>query len=222
MKGSCDYIRSIWAMVSDRDISEALAPYGVAAVPDLCERIRGYIALLLRWNERISLTTITKPAEVLQLHFGESFFAASALPIRNGRLADVGSGAGFPGIPLAMIAPDLEVNLIESNLKKSTFLSEVVRALRLANVRVVRSRIEDLPSDLGKFDFITARAVGGHESLLSWASNSLTQSGRVVLWLGVADADELSRNPSWIWLTPIQIRGSRRRVLLIGRAHTSK
>jgi 16S rRNA (guanine527-N7)-methyltransferase len=209
-------------MISDSRIANALTPYGISAQPELCESIRTYISLLLRWNERISLTTITDPEEILKLHFGESFFAVSAVPIQNGRLADVGSGAGFPGIPLAMAAPDLNVTLIESNLKKSAFLSEVIRSLRLNQVRVIRSRMEEVPLDLPAFDFVTVRAVGHHRDLLSWAESSLSESGKIVLWVGEADAIEISRSIAWVWRSPIHIPGSRSRVLLVGAPKSSK
>src|SRR5271155_1161393 len=114
-------------LLSASQIEKALAPYGLRVSPGLSASIRGYIAILLRWNSKISLTTVVEPLEILKFHFGESFFAAAAVPITHSRLADVGSGAGFPGLPLAMLIPQLEVVLIESNLKKATFLSEGIR-----------------------------------------------------------------------------------------------
>lgn len=193
-----------------------VAPYGISSDDRLCERIRSYISLLLRWNERVSLTTVTDPAEILKFHFGESFLAASAVPIQFGRLADVGSGAGFPGIPLAMIAPDLHVTLIESNLKKSAFLSEIVRSLDLPHVAVIRSRMEEIRIDSAAFDFVTARAVGTFEDLLSWSAQVLADSGKLVLWVGGEDAALISRNSQWFWRDPIQIPGSKNRLLLVG------
>src|SRR5271156_2910307 len=100
-------------------IRAALKPYGVAANDLLCEQIRMYIDLLLRWNQKTSLTTVTDPTEILRFHFGESLFAAGCVPIRHGRLADVGSGAGFPAVPIRMVSEGLEVILVESNQKKA-------------------------------------------------------------------------------------------------------
>src|ERR1700722_10303866 len=100
---------------SDSRLSEILAPFGVKPDLALFLEMRAYIDLLLAWNRKISLTSIENPAEIVKLHFGESFFANSALSISRGRLADVGSGAGFPGIPIKMLAPDLHLSLIESN-----------------------------------------------------------------------------------------------------------
>ena len=203
-------------MLSDSRISKALLPYGVSPDPNLCQRIRAYISFLLRWNARISLTTVTNPDEILKFHFGESFLAASIVPIQFGRLADVGSGAGFPGIPLAMISPKLQVTLIESNAKKCAFLSEVIRHLALDNVEVARSRMEEVGPNLRGLDFITARALGHHLHLFAWAQSTLSKSGKLVLWVGDRDVQEISRSPNWSWQAPVRIPGSRSRVLLLG------
>lgn len=200
----------------DTEITKLLGFYGVLADSELCERIREYTSLLVRWNQKISLTTIKDPEEILKFHFAESFFAASTVPIENGRLADVGSGAGFPGIPLAMISPGLEVVLIESNAKKAAFLSEVVRALRLNRVTVLRSRMEEVSKSLRTFDFVTARALGSHRGLLRWASSFLADAGKIVLWIGGEECTAISRNAAWNWREPIHIPGSRNRFLLIG------
>ena len=120
--------------LSDLRIAEILSVYGIATSPALAGAIRTYISMLVRWNSRISLTTVVDPVEILKFHFGESLFAISKVPISFGRLADVGSGAGFPGLPLGIFLPDLEVVLIESNVKKAAFLSEVIRELKADNV----------------------------------------------------------------------------------------
>jgi len=212
----------MYLSLSNSEISNALVRYGVSADDHLCDRIRSYMSLLMRWNERISLTTVIEPAEILRFHFGESFFAALAVPIHFGRLADVGSGAGFPGIPLAMLSPELFVELIESNLKKSTFLSEVIRSLALSNVTVTRSRMEDVRIDPARFDFVTARAVGAFENLLSWSTGSLAESGKLVLWVGGEDAARISGSLQWSWREPIQIPASQNRFLLVGSPERPK
>ena len=122
--------------LSDEIIIAALKDYGVATSARLCDQVRIYIDLLLRWNQKTSLTTVTDPAEILRFHFGESLLAVELVPIRHGRLADVGSGAGFPAVPIRMVAEALHVILIESNQKKATFLAEIIRELQLQNVEV--------------------------------------------------------------------------------------
>jgi 16S rRNA (guanine527-N7)-methyltransferase len=202
--------------LSDRQIQSALSPYGSSPNSSLCDAIRTYIDLLLRWNRRVSLTTVTDPDDILRFHIGESVAAISAVPIEKGRLADVGSGAGFPGVPLALFLPGLDATLIESNLKKATFLAEVQRELNLHHVRVFRGRAEDLLSQGATFDFVTARATGKYDELLSWSSKTLNSSGKAILWLGEQDASEVSRYPGWIWHPTQKIAGSQKRFLLVG------
>jgi len=201
-------------VISDAQIHQGLAPYGVLPDGDLLDRIRDYISLLLLWNQKISLTTVTRPEEIIRFHFGESFFAATRVPIENGRLADVGSGAGFPGIAIAMLSTNVRVTLIESNLKKSAFLSEAIRKLELSNARVVRTRMGDFDEEI--LDFVTARALGLYEEVARWSSRVLTASGRLILWVGEDDGAVIARSSGWRWQNPIRIPRSRRRVLLVG------
>jgi 16S rRNA (guanine527-N7)-methyltransferase len=202
--------------IPDSLISNALLPYGVLADDTLCEKIRVYVSILLQWNRAISLTTVTEPLEIIKFHFGESLFAVQNVPIREGRLADVGSGAGFPGIPLRMVNPGLDLTLIESNAKKCAFLSEIARRIELDHVNVLHCRMEDVPVNAGQFDFVTARAIGHHGDLLAWAKERLGGAGKLVLWLGETDANEISRDPGWLWSAPILIPGSKRRFIVAG------
>jgi len=202
--------------MDDSRIREFLAPYGVNADSQLCERIRKYIELLLAWNRKISLTAVTEPDQIVRFHFGESLFAIKRGHVEKSRLADVGSGAGFPGLPLAMVLPELDVTLIESNSKKTAFLSEVVRRLGLKNVLVWRGRMESLEKSSRPFDFIVARALGDYEGLAQWAKDRLAPSGKLVLWVGEEDASKISALKGWDWETPIPIPNSRNRTILIG------
>lgn len=204
--------------LSDEAIAQALAAFSIAVPPAFAESIRKYTDLLLLWNHKVNLTSITDPREVLARHFGESLFAASAVPISAGRLADVGSGAGFPGLALKLLVPDLEVFLIESVMKKAAFLLEVVRQLDLTGVKVVVSRYEDLRDTLAPLDFICARALGDYGQLLEWARYNLNVSGKVVLWLGADEARRIATLPAWTWREPIAIPDSLRRCLLVSSA----
>ena len=209
--------------ISNQEIANVLREYSVVAdaKSSLVAAIQVYISLLLQWNRSISLTTVTDPEEIVRFHFGESFFAASAVPITSGRLADVGSGAGFPGLPLKMLIPALDLVLVESNAKKATFLAEVHRKLALDRVRVFRGRMEKLSAEestgtVEGFDFITARAFGQFGDLLVWASHHLTKLGRICLWLGEDDLAVVSENDDWSWDAPIRIPASKRRFILTG------
>lgn len=201
--------------MSDDSIIEALNAYGIVPGPTLCDSIRVYTELLLRWNRSISLTTVTDPDQIVRFHFGESMMAVGTVPVRIGRLADVGSGAGFPGIPIKLLAPDISLTLIEANGKKAAFLAEIVRELRLLETQIMRLRMESIPLATGRFDFIAARALGRYSDLLLWSEERLNASGKAVLWLGESETRSLSTT-GWIWHPPVRVPGSQRRFLLIG------
>ncbi len=197
-------------------IQAALEPYGIHASQELARSIRLYADLLLLWNEKINLTSITQPREIIERHFGESLYAAHTVPITSGRLADVGSGAGFPGLALKLLRPELSVILIEPSGKKAAFLAEVCRELELSKVNVVRGRTGEIMAMEPLLNYVTARAVGQLDRLLAWSAGALAGQGRAVLWLGEDDARRVNAAPGWTWRKPIPIPLSRRRVLLVG------
>ena len=200
------------------EIADALSPY--LTKPLLAGQLASiarYLALLKKWNQTIPLTSIEEDSQLLSWHFGESIFAGSLLSIERGRLADVGSGAGFPGLPLKIAFPELEVALIEPNSKKCAFLREIQAVLGLSGVEIVRGRYEDLSVAPASFDFVCSRALGGYRRLLQWSRVALKPKGHVVLWLGMEDSTLLSRTKGWNWQLPVKIPESRRRVLLLGR-----
>lgn len=201
--------------LSNAQIRQALTAFGVAAGDHLAGQIRAYIGLLLQWNQKVNLTAITQPQEILTRHFGESMFGAQFLVRPNGLLADVGSGAGFPGLALKLACPALRVKLIEPAIKKAVFLSEVVRALELRGVEVVRERTEQVRGV--EADVVTARAVGDLHGLVEWASSVVTSQGQVLLWLGREDARRTGQFAGWDWSEPAPIPGSLQRVILSGR-----
>ncbi|MGH9563053.1 MAG: 16S rRNA (guanine(527)-N(7))-methyltransferase RsmG [Terracidiphilus sp.] len=204
-------------MLSDDAITECLSQYGVHASRTQCEQVRSYISLLLKWNRSISLTSVTEEMEILRFHFGESVFALSAVKGVNGRLADVGTGAGFPGLPLRIFGKEIDLLLIESNAKKCAFLAEVVRQLRLDSVRVVKARFEDETDELrGKLHVVVARALGGYDDLLSWSKTVLKSAGRIVIWIGEGDAPKIASFTDWNWNSPILLPNSQNRCILVG------
>jgi 16S rRNA (guanine527-N7)-methyltransferase len=200
----------------DRAVRAALEPYGVTLGAPQVEAVRRHIHKLLLWNQRLNLTSITDPEEILRRHFGESMFAARFLPNSQGRLADLGSGAGFPGLALKIVRPELRIKLIESNAKKAAFLSEVKRDLQLEEVEIIRSRFEDLRFSTPFADYIAVRALGNLPGVLHWSARALFRHGLILLWLGADDALRVSRSRAWTWREVVPLPESRRRVLLMG------
>jgi 16S rRNA (guanine527-N7)-methyltransferase len=208
--------------LTNTQINEAIEPYGVLPAPDLTAGIRTYIELLLKWNKTVSLTTVTELDQILAFHFGESLFALPMLPVEKSRLADVGSGAGFPGIPLAMARPSLDVTLIERNAKKFAFLNEVVRQLSLANVSAVRGRTGDLQFSNEEFEVVTARAVGQFDDLLGWAKTRINSGGKLILWVGDEDMNQILSDKRFEWSSPERIPHTDRRFVLSGTSPDTK
>ena len=201
-------------------IRELLAPF-LEGNPISNEQVRllsAHMELLLKWNSRINLTSITEPEQILTRHVGESLFAARKLSQDSGpfgSLIDVGSGAGFPGIPIKIWA-QLDVILVESRQKKATFLREVARTLGFHGFEIANKRAEDLGSQA---DVVTLRAVEKFDQSLPVAASLVKGGGRLALLIGgqqVGSASSLL--PQFSWDHPIPIPQSVSRVVLIGRA----
>jgi 16S rRNA (guanine527-N7)-methyltransferase len=203
--------------ITNSEICDALAPFAFSPTEEQIARIREYTTLLWRWNRSISLTSITDPVEIVGRHFGESIFASKLLPVENCRLADVGTGAGFPGLALKIAFSGLHLTLIESNKKKCGFLSEIVRSLGLKGVEILPERFEHIRPDSIRANVITSRAVGGFKQLLRWSTNALVHRGHLVLWVGADDSTRIARTSGWTWQPAIRIPESQRRFILIGR-----
>lgn len=203
--------------LSEETIKQSLASFGVVVSNEQVLYIQQYIKILLQWNEKLNLTAIRDPLEILVRHFCESMFGAVAVPIGNGRLADIGSGPGFPGIPLKIMRPDLELFLVESNIKKGTFLAEVVRELELKDTRVLISRYEELGEELAPLDYVCSRAVGEFGTFLEWAGSERVSIATAILWIGGRDLEEVKKASGWDWREPIPVPQSLRRYLLVGR-----
>ena len=197
-------------------IRRALEEFKLPTYDDQVLQIQQYIGILLAWNDKVNLTAIRDPLEMLYRHFCESMFAGISVPVENGRLADVGSGGGFPGLPLKILRPGLQVFLIESNLKKATFLLEVIRELGLKDTQVIVRRYEELGEELAPLDFVCSRALGEFPKFLDWAQSAQIAARQVILWIGANDLPAIQNIPTWNWREPIPVPNSLRRLLLVG------
>jgi 16S rRNA (guanine527-N7)-methyltransferase len=205
---------------SESTIRKTLSEFRIDADTDQIGQIQEYIRLLLVWNEKVNLTAIRDPLEILHRHFGESMFAANVVELGKCRLADIGTGAGFPGLALKILLPEAQIALVESNIKKATFLAEVVRALGITGANVLVSRYEELGDEIAPIDFLLARALGEFDVFLKWAASERVDAKRVILWVGAADVEQVLTSPGWAWEPAVIVPQSLRRVLLIGNKAT--
>ena len=162
--------------VAPHRIAGLLAPYlkNARAPAGLYDQLGTYLDLLVKWNARTNLTSIRKPEEIVTRHFGESLFAAAHLPPSARSVLDLGSGAGFPGLPLQLLRPELAVTLAESQGKKAAFLREVIRTLGLPT-QVHAARAEEL-LDSHTFSVVILRAVDNMPQALTLARRLATLS----------------------------------------------
>ena len=208
------------ACVTAEKINSLLEPFlpPASISPAQVRQVQIYLDLLLKWNAKINLTAVRSAEEIVTRHFGESFFAARHLAkVVPGAASavDVGSGAGFPGLPIKIWSPEITLKLVESSQKKVAFLRETIRVLGLTNVEVRAIRAVELKS---KFDLVTLRAVERFERILPVAAILLENGASLALMVGKAQVAVACRLlPNLTWSDPTSVPGSRERVLLIGR-----
>ena len=182
--------------MSDGDRLRQRLCAGLAALPlelpdAAIATLLAYVGLLARWNATYNLSAVRDPVEMVTRHLLDSL---SIVPlVRGASLADLGSGAGLPGIPLAIVAPERRVSVVDSNGKKTRFLRAAVRELGLANVTVVERRLEAVP---GTFDCITARAFASLADMLGWGGHLLAPGGVWLALKGRFPQDELAAVPA--------------------------
>lgn len=150
-------------------------------VDSILDKFQTYEKLLLEWNEKFNLTAIKEENEVTEKHFIDSLFSLKYVDFDNKTLLDIGSGAGFPALPLAILNPSLKATLIESNGKKVSFLNEVKNVLKLDNVNIVKSRVEDI-KEKEQFDYVSARAVTELRVLLELSIPYLKIGGQLIAY----------------------------------------
>jgi 16S rRNA (guanine527-N7)-methyltransferase len=150
-------------------------------------KLVAYVELITKWNKAFNLTSVRDPLEMISRHILDSL---AILPYLEGRsLLDVGTGAGLPGIPVAILKPEMAITLLDSNSKKTRFLQQVKAELKLDNITVVHSRVEQ--AELPKFDLVTARAFSTIDDIIDLAGRHCDDAGCLVLMKGVYPDEEL-------------------------------
>jgi 16S rRNA (guanine527-N7)-methyltransferase len=148
---------------------------------------------LIKWTQKINITTITDPKEIASNHFLDSLVPARLVP-PEAKMLDIGSGGGFPGIPLKVLFPKLSVTLIDASRKKVNFLKHVIRTLKLDNIEALHIRAEDLaihPSYMNRFDVIISRALSSLDFFVRLALPLLADEGAIIALKGEVDKAEL-------------------------------
>ncbi|WNH48683.1 MULTISPECIES: 16S rRNA (guanine(527)-N(7))-methyltransferase RsmG [Stenotrophomonas] len=173
------------------ELEKGLAAMGLDAA--LAPPLLTYLTLLNRWNKTYNLTAIRDPLEMVTRHLLDSL--AMQPYLEQGTLADLGTGPGLPGIPLAIARPQLQVTLVESNGKKARFMREAVRQLGLGNARVAESRAEAL-DEPAAYDNLTARAMDTLAGIIAVGGHLLRPGGRLLAMKGVYPHDEIAQLPA--------------------------
>ena len=192
--------------------------------PGHAERLLAYLALLVRWNATYNLTAIRDPREMVTKHLLDSLAMhpfVDGVVASGGALADLGTGAGLPGIPLAIVKPGLRVTLVESAGKKARFMRQAIRELGLEGARVAESRIESV-DEPGAYAAITARALATIPLILELGGHLLAPDGVLLAMKGVDPVDELAElPPPWVVRDrhPLRVPGldAERHLIVVGR-----
>lgn len=172
-------------------IEEAIDSAGMSYPPDMIGHFAEYRKLLLDWNQRVNLISRKDEARIVTRHFIDSLglLTVEAFP-SNSRVMDLGSGAGFPGIPLKLIRPDLRISLVESKRKKALFLRQVIEKLELDRIEIVMGRVEELVEGLGPFDFVVSRSVTDLITLVRWSKDYLKPTGGSLIAIKGPDVEK--------------------------------
>ncbi len=169
--------------------------YGIALSDVQLDQFDAYYKLLLEWNEKINLTTITAENDVLVKHFLDSLSGASVFAVhKKDTIADIGTGGGFPGIPLAIAFPSARMTLIDATGKKVRFLEKVILELGLVHTRAVQGRAEEMAHEESyreHFDLVTSRAVAALPVLLEYTAGFAKVGGKIAAYKGPALREEM-------------------------------
>lgn len=166
---------------------EELSKLNVTLSKKQLEQLDKYYELLIEWNEKINLTRITEYEDVYLKHFYDSLTIAKVVDLSiKETLCDVGTGAGFPGVVLKIVYPNLKITLVDSLLKRVNYLNTIIKDLELENIHAIHSRGEDFKE---KFDIVTARAVANIEKLLGFTMHLVNKEGMFIAMKGNIDEE---------------------------------
>jgi 16S rRNA (guanine(527)-N(7))-methyltransferase RsmG len=203
----------------NHQLSQGLAALGLPLVPEQQAQLLAYLSLLEKWNKVYNLTAIRDPQEMLTKHILDSLAVVPFLDSTG--LIDVGTGAGLPGIPLAIACPQMPVTLLDSNGKKTRFVQQVVTQLRLNNARVFKGRVEEFSGQV--FPQVISRAFSSLKDLLCWTAQLGDASTRYLAMKGQYPSEEIAALPKGFYLSaahPMIVPGEEgQRCLVVVKKH---
>lgn len=205
-------------MLRESAVQGLLAPFNLDLSSAQLGQMLTYLDLLQRWNRKINLTAIEGAEASVTRHFGESLYLSRWVELK-GKLIDIGSGAGFPGLALKITFPELATTLLEPAAKKRAFLKEVARACGMDAVEVRGDRLEDFVrrNPRSKFNSATSRAVGHVDRLVPLAAECLVSEGGIYLWVGRDQGQRLAMiRTAIVWNSPIALPLAREREIWVG------
>lgn len=181
-------------------LESGLAALGLSLEATAVERLLGYLEELARWNRAYNLTAVRQPLEMVRRHLLDSLMLVSVV---QGSVIDVGSGAGLPGLPLAIVAPERSVTVLDSNGKKARFLRHAVRTLALDNVEVAETRAEVWQPTAG-YDFVVSRAFARLSDFLAMTGHLAAEGGQWLAMKGKLEARELAEVPEGFHIVDVK------------------
>lgn len=213
------------------EMEALIQSYIPAANAEQTARFARYLALLAEWNGKMNLTAITEPGEVVAKHFADSLLPAALIP-KNARCIDVGTGAGFPGVPLLIMRPDIQMTLLDSLNKRLTFLGALLEDLSL-EAKLVHLRAEDAGHESAhraRYDVALTRAVASVPALMEWTAPLLAVGGISLMYKGPKAKEELGGAARAARLLHLEARvlaydapwGERHVIAAVKRAPTGK
>ncbi len=174
-------------------LSKGLLELGVGVEEDTVVRFLSYLSELKKWNRAYNLTALKNDRDIIIKHFFDSLLFLKAFPEDSGNICDIGSGAGFPGIPIAIVRPDISITLVEPSRKKCAFLRNIKKVINLNNVAVLEARVEDIKDS--DFNIAVTRALFSISEFIKKAKHVVKKNGCFIVSKGPKFQDELGEMP---------------------------
>ena len=173
--------------MTEKEFIEEVQKLGIMPTKEQLQQLEKFYQLLIEWNQKINLTRITEKEDVYLKHFYDSLTIVKEIDLSKvDTLCDVGTGAGFPGIVLKIFYPNLKITLIDSLLKRVNYLNEIIKELKLKDIKAIHTRGEEYHET---FDVVTARAVANIEKLLKYTMHLVNKNGKLVAMKGNIDEE---------------------------------